>query len=52
MVSVGSYIYSSDQDDMCFDWSMEEELFIQARLLCYYFSSDCRHDLQKVIHMP
>lgn len=27
----------SDQDELCFDWSVEERLFLQAKLL-YYFS--------------
>ena len=39
MVSVGLYIYSGDQDDMCFDWSMEEGLFFQANRLCYYLGT-------------
>lgn len=52
MVSVGLYIYSGDQNDMCFDWSMEEGLFFQAKRLCYDFSRDCRPGLQKVIHVP
>ena len=39
MVSVGLYIYSGDQDDMCFDWSMEEGLFFQAKRLCYYLGT-------------